>query len=287
MKNILLTIRDAIPNIPTSEQKIAQTIINYPKEVINLSAKELARKASSSSSAVIRFCKSINVQSYTELKVLISAQLATNDVIEFTDINQNESLEETKEKLEMNISHFIHNTKDLLNEDLVYSVIHEIKKNDHIFVYGIGASGIIVKDIEQKFTRLGKHVISGLDQHEMVAMMSNNRKNSVFIAISASGKTQEVINITEVANYLGLMTISITENHNNPLSQTSRLSLKSASTDHVKIRSGATLSLINQLYLVGVIFYKYVALDYDYHMQKLLETKSSTDYLESMYLCGD
>ena len=74
-QNIVLSIQERLQQLPKSERKIAEYILKNTETVISMNAQELAKQAGSSPAAIIRFCHSRDVTGFTELKLLLSANL--------------------------------------------------------------------------------------------------------------------------------------------------------------------------------------------------------------------
>ncbi|WP_227004560.1 MurR/RpiR family transcriptional regulator [Jeotgalibaca arthritidis] len=279
-QHLLLMIKDKLPQLPESERKIADVILANPLEVIQMNATQLAEAADSSAAAVIRLCRSINVKGFTELKIQLSAQTPFLQEDVHTDISPNESLEQIKKKLLVNTNYVLENTSDQLDTEVVEAVADRLAACNSIYVYGLGASYIVAMDIKQKFTRLGKQVFCSQDLHELVASMAIADEGSVYLGISDSGEKQEGLVLMEVANQLGLTTISLTKNTPNSLSKLAELSLKTAKIMEPPLRSGATISLLSQLYAVSIVFYCFMTKQYDDNLISLERSLKATTELE-------
>ena len=68
-KNVQFRIQSIFNDLTRSERKIAQFIMDQPDEAIKMTASELALASSTSPASIIRFCKSIGIPSFTELKL--------------------------------------------------------------------------------------------------------------------------------------------------------------------------------------------------------------------------
>lgn len=286
MANLLLNIRDQRHQFTSAEQKVADYILHHPEEVINMSSQDLGKACGASSSAVIRLAKSLNFSGYTDLKLQLANQLGKEEPLELTDISPQESVAEIKHKLTVNLAHFLTQSEALIDNQLIENLVEQLRVAKIIFVYGVGASHIVAKDIQQKFTRLGKQVVCTMDQHEMVAMMSLQARDCLFIGVSASGSTLEVCHLMELAKQLHFITVSITEASQNLLTDLAQIKLQTVRTDQVLLRSGSTLSLINHLYLVGLIYYSYLTVNYHQNIDLLMTTKQGTDQLKEIYRHG-
>ena len=64
-------------NLTSAERKVATYIIESSQEIIGLTVHQLAEKCGVASSAVIRFCKSIQLQGFSELKIELARELGS------------------------------------------------------------------------------------------------------------------------------------------------------------------------------------------------------------------
>lgn len=143
----------------------------------------------------------------------------------------------------------------------------------------MGASHLVAMDLQQKFSRLGKTVICSQDQHLLATSMSVAKKKSLFFAVSNSGEKQEVIALMKIATNLGMRTVSLTEETDNSLSRFATISLKTANTNEAPLRSGATASLLTQLYAIDLLFYDYATKNYNTTLENLEKLKDAIQQL--------
>ncbi|WP_035052358.1 MurR/RpiR family transcriptional regulator [Carnobacterium pleistocenium] len=273
--NVLLTIREKMIALPQSEKKIAETILKNPVRIIQMSATELATEAGSSSAAVIRFCRSIGIKGFTELKLQLSADSQGIKDNLYTDILSDESLEQVKKKLLINTNHLFRETNNVLNTEQIERVTELLYQSSVIYLYGLGASHIVASDIQQKFSRTGKIAVCSLDQHLLVTSMAVASKDAVFFGISNSGEKREVLALMRIAKELGLKTVSLTSNTENALSLEADLPLKTAFAHEAPLRSGATISLLTQMYAVDILFYSYASKHFELTVTNLEKSKAA------------
>lgn len=279
-QNIILTIQDHREQLPKSEQKIADYILENTNEIITLSAQELAKRAGSSPAAIIRFCHSMQVNGFTELKLLVSANLGSVTADMHTEVEKEETAEAIKQKLNVRFVHALERTADLLEDKDLAAILPEIKRAEIIYVYGLGASSLVAQDVYQKFTRLGKTVFYSLDHHLLASALGTNEKESLFIGISNSGKTSELIALVDIAKENGIYSIGITENRASPLAEKSDTVLLTVKGEEAPLRSAATVSLISQLYVIDVLFFYYASNNYDETLRKIQQSRTTVDFLK-------
>lgn len=282
-QNVLRLIQKKLSKLPQSEQKIGKIILKNPTDIIQMSAAELAKKADSSAAAVIRFTHSIGLKGFTELKLLLSAQSSHFQEIIHTDILPDEGIEQIKKKFYRNTTQVLEETNSILNNELIERTADWLADSPSIFVYGLGASHIVAMDIKQKFTRVGKQVFCSQDQHSMAASMAVAEEDSVYIGISNSGEKKEGLVLMELAQDLGLHTISLTKETDNSLSTLAEIALKTADTKEAEQRSAATTSLLSQLFAIDIIFYRFITKRYSENIDHLEQSRKAIAKLSRLY----
>ncbi len=283
MQNVLLTIKNKIQKLPQSEQKIGIIILEDPLKIIQMSAADLAKAASSSPAAVIRFCRSIGVKGYTELKLLLSAVSNEIEADVYTDITPDEDLNAIKKKLLWNTNYMLEQTNAVLENDLLDAAVMKMVDSPIIYVYGLGASHLVAMDLKQKLTRIGKHVICTQDQHELVAAMAIAPPDAVYFGISNSGEKREGNILMEIARKSQAHTISLTKDSDNSLSRLADIALKTADTNEAPLRSGATVSLLTQMYAIDILFYHFMTKQYKENISYLeLSRTAISEFSELM-----
>jgi DNA-binding MurR/RpiR family transcriptional regulator len=273
--NILVRIESVLEELPKSERKVAQYILENADEIVRMTVHELAANANASSAAVIRLCRSIGVAGFSELKVSLSSQISRSFKSGFYDIEPNETIFSIKEKIVSNSVQVIKETAMELDEEIIDRTIDCINNADVIYVYGLGASWLVAEDIKQKWSRLGKIVIAYQDAHIYASILSASSGKSVFFCISNSGETPEILRLIEIAKEYGCQTIGLTRFGNNTLSQKVDLSLHHVRAPEAQFRSAATSSIFAQFLTIDIIFYAYVSKNYDNNIQKIINSRNS------------
>lgn len=283
LNNILLNIKEKMAQLPLSEKKIAEVILREPASIINMNSSLLAKKAGSSSAAVIRFCHSIGLKGFVELKLQLSADLqGINDNL-YTDIMPGEELGKIKMKLLVNTNHVFKETNNTLADEVVANATKLFYDSSVIYPFGLGASSIVAEDFQQKFSRIGKKVIFIQDQHVLATSLAASDPKALFLGISNGGEKGEILALTKMAKSFGIKTVSLTRNTANALSREADLALKTAVAQEPPLRSGATISLLTQMYAIDILFYAYVTNYYESSLENLEKSKEAISHLYQRY----
>lgn len=284
VENILLRIESLESQLPGSERKIATYILENPKEVVRMTIYELASQANASSSAVTRFCRSIGVNSFSDLKVSLSSLISQPETKGFNDIEPNETIASIKEKIVSNSIQAIQETSLLLDETVLDEVVDSMRTADVIIVYGLGASWLVAEDISQKWLRIGKIVSANRDPHITATTLASATENTVFFCISNSGETEDILQLVDIAKTYGCKTIGLSRFGSNSLAKKVDMSLQHVRAPEAKYRSAATSSLFAQFLTVSIIFYTYVSKNYDENKNMIERSRVSVAKFTKHYL---
>jgi DNA-binding MurR/RpiR family transcriptional regulator len=273
-------IKNVIPSLPESERKIADYILEHPKEVVNCTAGELGTLAGSSSAAVIRLCKSLGVKGFLELKVRIAGDLVKPVEQGYRDIEPDETFQSIVQKTTSNTIQSLNDTSELINHHELEQAVHVLLKAKNVHFFGIGASHIIAMDAQQKFLRINKGSTAFTDAHLVATLIANANEDDVVFGISFSGETKEVINVLSLAKENGVKTISLTKYGQSEVSSLAEINLFTSYSKEASFRSAATSSRLAQLYVIDLLFLCMAAKQYDETVQYIDKTREAIKFLK-------
>lgn len=256
---VISHIKSMMEEYSSAEKKLADYIINNVEKIPTMTANELAESAGLSAPTVVRFSKKIGYQSLTDFKINISTELQTGIDEGFSDIQPNESFYSIKNKLGNNAQVAIRETVDVLKEEKIQDVVQSLEGAETVFLYGVGASSLVVEDIVQKWSRVGKPIIFEKDIHVLLPQLVSNETKKVLWLISNSGNTADVVAVGEIAKDLGIPVIALTQFGTNHLSRIADVVIQTSRPKEITNRSAATNSLLAQFVTIDIIFYLYMA----------------------------
>lgn len=276
---ILTKMRQGMTSFTPSEQKIASYILENPKEAMNLSVVEMAEKSNTSEASVVRFCKTLGLKGYQELKLSISMSSigkSTKEKILHEIINANDTPDVILNKLSAGSIQAIEDTNNVLNISSLAEAIDKINECEKIHLFGAGASSIVALDAQYKFSRINIPAFMFFDHHIQLTTAVHLTEKDVAIGISHTGRTMEVINILKVAKERGATTISITQYGKSPIQEVSDIVLYTASVEN-NFRSGAMASRIAQLLVIDSLFIGVACKRYDEVIEHLKVTREALE----------
>lgn len=271
MKSILFSIHSQITSFSKSERKVAQYILDHPQQVIGMNADTLANRAGVSAATVVRLAKILSTDGFPGVKIQLSAETKMDDSL-YTEVDPKDPLNVVKQKMEFRIGHTIEQTNLTLKDKAVSQAAQLISEADDVYAYGLGASSIVAADFQQKFIRIGKPVVQTMDTHLIATGIV--KSGTVLVLVSNTGETLESQKLADVAHEHDVPVITVTHDEKNTLAKKSDIVLvHDDSEENEKFRTAATTSLMAQLYVMDLLYYFYISMNFDENVGKLKESR--------------
>ncbi len=190
-----------------TERQVFQYIIDHHDEMLKLGVRGIAEKNYTSTSTVMRLTKKLGYTGFIDMHYKISSLLEDIEhkitEVEFNNAFLNSFLEKDQQ------------------EQKIIRVAQEIyqESSQYFFIYATGFSGIIGEYIYKKLLVLGKKALFATGS-DSVGVLDNNLENiRVFLTVSKSGETEQVIAKAITAKESGLIVVSFTSDDTNTLAK--------------------------------------------------------------------
>ena len=249
--NSLYYMRDNIDTMTKTERIIASYILKNPASIVSDTLKIIAKKMSVSEGSIINFSKMIGFSGFSEMKLNI-AQCIT-PVTSFDKKNELSPASGGKEIMKQildNVTASFRTTYDLADENRLNEAATMLLAAKNIEIYGLTSSAALASDTAYRLMKLGLPVKAETDPLvcPVSALMLN--RDSVIIAISASGRTHDLIRAINIAKEQGAQIISITSSASSPVAKLSSLAFITG-TSHVAVDTISTVdNLSNETKIV-------------------------------------
>lgn len=271
---VLVRIRAAVPTLRPSEARIASFLLSDPAAAAELSIASVAERCETSTTSVVRFCRSIGYGSYKGLRIDLAREAARESLgtdareLDTRDIDRDDDLSKVVAKIALNETLSIADTAEGLNLDALSRAIAAVLAARRIDVFGVGASSVVRLDLQQKLTRIGFTTLGWEDSHSAWTSASVLDADCVAIAISHSGSTGDTLTYVRLAKNAGAKTIVITNFEKSPVATAADIVLTTSAREN-KFRSGALGSRIAQLMVVDCLFTGVAQASYDHSIAAL------------------
>lgn len=277
----LFKIKEAGALFTSTEQRIAEYILQNPEKVVEESAQELARESDTSPAAWIRFSKKLGYKGLPALKMDLAKDDKENDDLYHVLIEEKDSIETMVRKVQKISRNTLEQTYKLLNTDELNAAIQYLLQASNIYLVGIGGSGVVCTDMMQKLTRLHRSVIYHEDAHVLLARIAHITPEDVLVAISYSGETNLVNAAVKYAKKNGTPVIAITQyNVRSTLAKEADVKLYMP-LEEKELRLGAILSRNASLILTDLIYYGIAKENVEQTKQDLVKTRELLHEVDS------
>ena len=277
--DIALRIKEEYRKLTKSEKKVADYFIDNYKDAINESTQSIAVATDTSPATVIRFVKTLKFDGLQQLKLAIAADMDSQKP-DITDeiIHQKDGLSEIVEKNKRNLINSIERLYALMDLELIEKSVDAIDSAKKVYLFGVGASGIVCYDINYKLSRIGKNVVFNNDIHLQLVNLNFITKEDACVCVSYSGNTKETVLVAEIAKKAGAKTVGICCYGRNELSKICDITLR-VPHDERELRLGAISSRNTTLTLLDTI---YLAITHRHYPDVLNDIESTRDLIKKL-----
>lgn len=277
--DIVLQIKEEYRKFTKSEKKVADYFIENYKDAINESIQSIAATTDTSPATVIRFVKALKFDGLQQLKLAIAADMDSQKP-DITDeiIHPKDGLCEIVEKNKRNLVKSIEKLYALMDMDLIEKSINAIDLAKKVYLFGVGASGIVCYDINYKLSRIGKDVVFNNDIHLQLVNLNFITKEDACVCVSYSGNTKETVLVAEIAKKAGAKTVGICCYGKNELSKICDITLR-VPHDERELRLGAISSRNTTLTLLDTI---YLAITHRHYPEVLHDIEATRDLIKRL-----
>lgn len=208
---ILAQIHNKYHTLTETEKKIAIYILHNPEPVTKMTIKELAANCNTVQSAVIRFCKSIGVEGFSDLKLDLARETASEGTPEtLPAFSPDDNTETIFRKIFTSGINTLKDTLSMLDNDMIEKVVNLLANAKNVYIFGIGTSSTVAIDAGYRFAQFGIPAHACTDQLFMNVIGSNLNSGDVAFGISHSGQTKAVVDALRHAKAAGAVTIALT-----------------------------------------------------------------------------
>lgn len=193
-----------------SEAKLADLALARPREVIEMTMDEIAARVGVSPPTVARFCAAVGCRGFREFKIRLAQDRAAGLPFVHPDVDEDDTPAEIATKV---IDRALTALIDLRRRagtaglDLAVDILTAAAR---IEFYGSGNSGIVAKDLQHKFFRLGIPTAAYSDPHVFCMSALTLQPGDAVVLISNSGRSRDLLEAAHDAASVGADIIAIT-----------------------------------------------------------------------------
>lgn len=249
-KNIFAELNSSRSYLTRVERLLADFILDYPQRFLSLTMAGLSEAAGVSQGSINNFARKFSSGGFSDLKRKVAVALASSEDPPLTNIPP----QGVKTCMQTNIDttlEFFETTTQINDEAVMARAVQRILRSRRIDIYGVYHSGISARDLCFQLISLGIPANYVEDTFMCAVSASTLDENGLVFAISASGRTSEIIDAVQIAkeNHAGV--ICLTTNPFSPLAKISDDVLLSAWADETS--GGVGHTRMAQLFVIDAL----------------------------------
>lgn len=255
MSSLLSRIEQNLNRLSEAERKIGEYILEHPELVPNMTTKDLSKNSGVSESSIVRFCKSIGIGSFKSFKLELVKDITLTgmNLTDFDILQKRDEPYDLFQKVTYVNKAAIEATPASLDRKEFEKAVEILSHADKLMFYGVGGSSTAAIDAYYKFTKLGYQCTTNHDFHFLLSAIPYLTEQSVFFAISMSGKTKDVLELSRFAKSQGATVIAITNIDKSPLYKEADIRLCTPIVEQ-DFRIGSIPSRMTQLTIIDSLY---------------------------------
>jgi DNA-binding MurR/RpiR family transcriptional regulator len=252
MNERLSFLGERYDNLRRSERKVADSVLANAEQIIHYSVSQLAEEAKVSDPTVIRFCRSLGFKGFQDFKIRLAQSVVPTVRTIHESVDENSEAPDLVQRVfEANID-AVRSTLKTLDFLTVGAVVDALAHASRIIFHGLGGSAAVAMDAYHKFFRIGIPCLWFDDVHMAIMAASMMKPGEVFVVISHSGASRDVVETAEVAAATGATTVAIVSYSKTPLAKVVNHTLRVGSAE-IDFRFEPMASRIAQLSVIDVL----------------------------------
>jgi DNA-binding MurR/RpiR family transcriptional regulator len=256
--DVLLRIRGATPRLSRTALLVAQQVLDDPAVVVASSISELADLCGVSQASVTRFCQSLGLAGYPDLKFRIAAELGRSPEASWShDVGAEIEASDPPERIAAILAatdvRALQQTLEQLDTKAIAQAAEAITLANRIDVFGVGGSALIASELQLRLHRIGRPIWACSDSHVALMSAALHRPGDVFFAVSRSGRTVEVVEATAEAHARGSTAVALTSFPGSPLAAASDI-VVTTHVEDIEVRHGSLAARYAQLLVADTIY---------------------------------
>lgn len=253
---------------PTEQLIVDYVLANYQK-LPELSARQLAEKAYTSSAAVVRFCQRLGLKGYADFKLRFVAEAMQSGLQagEPQSITRKDTILSAVDKVTSIELGALQDTRNDIDPAVLMRTVHWIDQADCIDFYAIDNNVHLAEIACYSFLHAGKFATAHRAATELYLQAVSANKHRLAFLISRTGENRRLIDIAEALQERKCRMILLTAAKQSTLASMAEETL-CAATEHSFNELENFVFLLSAKYMLDIIFSILLSHHYDLALER-------------------
>ena len=252
-------------NFTRSERKIADYVLEHPKETQYISITDLSAECEVAVSTVSLFCRKLKLAGFNDFKL----ELARAALPEGSNMSQltgavlpGDTAGVVMGKVLHTMQEELNNAYQMLSASSVTRAVDLLRAAGQVVCLGQGNHSVVALAAWAQFSTTSPKFKTIQDSHMQTVVLSTLCREDVVLYFSHSGATHEVLEAAELIRGRGASLILVTRYLNSPASAYADTVLLCGPNEQ-PFQFGSSAALVAQLYVVEVLLSEFIRRDPD------------------------
>jgi DNA-binding MurR/RpiR family transcriptional regulator len=233
-------IQEKYHALTKSEKRIADYLLINKEQAVYQTMKDVTEAVKVGDATLIRFSQKLGFNGFSDLKIAIAKE-------EFTSQYESDNEHQFYDRILENQIKVLESTRQLLDPEVVMQAIEAITRAKHIYIIGVGSSGLSAASLEKMLLRVGVHATHSADPHFQAHALALLGPEDLVICFSLSGRTKDIHDSLKIAKENHTPIIAITNFKSSPIAELGDIVLQTANEEFFD--GGSLAGKISQLYI--------------------------------------
>jgi DNA-binding MurR/RpiR family transcriptional regulator len=251
---IVTRIRGLLPSLSDAERRIGERVLSDPSATARSTIGELARSSRTSLTTVTRFCRSLGLGGYAELRLGLATEAGRAQSQAWTEsmgrgIAPDDPLPRVLQSLVAADTRTIQETAAQLDLAAVERAISALAEARRIAIYAVSGSGTMAHELQLRLYRIGLDATVWIDVHDGLTSAALLGPDDVALGISNSGETVEVLECLAEAGRQRALVIALTNFPRSSITKLADVVLTTAAEDSTRYSGRQSIRVAQMLVL--------------------------------------
>lgn len=248
-------LRARAPAMKGGDACVVRAILADPGAVVYMSVTELAERAETAASTVVRCCQKLGFRGFQHFKIALAQETVGSGQAwdRSREPGGARSSHETLKEVLLSGAQALKDSLFTLDAGAFEEAIRAICEARRVLFVGVGTSAPLAQDAAYRFLTIGVRAEAPPDVHHQHVAASLLSEGDVCFAVSHTGATRETVASVRTAKGAGAKTLAVTSFSRSPITEYSDVVLVAGGPE-VSFRLEAMTSRIAHLSVLDALF---------------------------------
>ena len=278
-----MTIKEQLINQDmwsSSEKIIADYILKNKDKVITMSIQELSKETYASTASIVRFCRKLGLDGFSDFKIQFATQLQKKDEESLSAVNpdfpidKNDSFFELSQKIYDLTKESLTITYQRLNVKEFEKATKLMLGSKRVAIFAVGDSFIRALSFQNKMLKLNFPILMTTLPSENSQLANVLTKNDCAIIISYSGESRDIVNTVRILAKRKIPIISVTSSKKSTLGKWSQIILQTIDNESKSVKYSNFASQTSIELILNTLYSCFFLHDYEINSNQRIEAET-------------